>query len=105
MIIAMLALALAAGAPERLEPIVRNGDYPAEALRNGEEGSVRARLTIGVDGRVKACEIIETSRSRSLDRKTCDLLRERARFAPATDDKGRPTEGSFTTGINWKLPK
>jgi protein TonB len=61
-------------------------------------------LVVGVDGRVKACEIIGSSGSRSLDRKTCEIMSERARFTPAMDAQGKPIESTFTPPpIAWRL--
>ena len=64
MIVSLLALTLAAAAPAKPEPLFQDGDYPAEALKKGEQGEVRFVLTIAVDGRVRACEIVATSGSR-----------------------------------------
>ncbi len=42
-------------------------DYPASAQSAGAEGTTRASLTIGPDGRVTACNIIQSSGNSSLD--------------------------------------
>jgi protein TonB len=79
-------------------------DYPSDALRNGDEGRVRAKLTIGTDGRVTNCSIIESSGTNSLDRTTCSILTRKARFTPATDSNGNPTTDTYTTPpIVWKV--
>ena len=79
-------------------------DYPAEAQINGEEGTVQARLTLGVDGGVSACTIIRSSGHRSLDDATCRILHQRARFSPARDELGRAVADSVVTPpVTWRL--
>jgi protein TonB len=46
-----------------------------------------------------------SSGSPDLDQATCDNVRRRARFAPATDGEGNPTTGSYTNSIRWVIPK
>ena len=104
MIVSLFALALAAAAPDKPEPLFQDGDYPAEALKKGEQGEVRFLLTVAVNGRVRACEIVASSGSRSLDATTCRLVAKRARFAAARDVEGRAVEGKYPGRINWVLP-
>jgi TonB family protein len=79
-------------------------DYPAEALKKNEQGTVQAELTIGSDGRVRACKVIRSSNSESLDTATCNIMMRRARFKPARDAHGNPTEDTYTTPpITWKI--
>ena len=66
-------------------------DYPADAQRNNEQGTVTVDMLIGTDGRVTGCTVTGSSGSRSLDNATCRILRSRARFDPALDAQGRPT--------------
>lgn len=113
-----LLLALSAGEPQRgeeggvvvparakgdLGALIGNGDYPAAALRNGEQGIVAFRITIGADGRVSDCVITASSGSSALDATTCRILRSRARFTPALDAEGDPTEDSATAQIAWRI--
>src|SRR4051812_40416060 len=55
-------------------------DYPASAQSAGAEGTTRASLTIGPDGRVTGCNIIQSSGNGALDSATCNILRRRAKF-------------------------
>lgn len=80
-------------------------DYPAEALRNDEQGVVAFSLTISLEGRVSRCTITGSSGSASLDETTCRILTERARYAPARDAAGHPTEGADHGRIAWRLPE
>ena len=78
-------------------------DYPAEARRNGWEGKVVFRALIGVDGRAKTCEIVQSSGYAVLDDATCHKVIDSARFEPATDEKGKAVEGYYQTGFTWEL--
>lgn len=79
-------------------------DYPAEAQRNGEEGTVRAALTVDATGRVANCTIIQSSNHESLDNATCNILSRRARFIPARDASGNPVASRvISPPITWRL--
>src|SRR5687767_4629825 len=69
-----------ARARANLGSLISNEDYPAEALRNEQEGTVGFRLHVGADGRVTKCNITSSSGHVSLDSATCQLLTARARF-------------------------
>lgn len=79
-------------------------DYPAVALRNGDEGITAFRLTVGTDGRVSDCTVTSSSGSTALDAATCRILRARARFSPATDGSGNPRESHVVSRARWVLP-
>lgn len=83
---------------------VNQYDYPAAALRQGEEGQSRFRLTIDPSGLVTACTITESSGSATLDSTTCLLISRRARFWPATDATGAPIGGTYSSSIRWQIP-
>lgn len=78
-------------------------DYPPEAQMNDEQGTVAAELTINEHGRVRNCEVVESSGSESLDSATCRILMERARFTPAKDSSGQPVTDKLTKRITWRL--
>jgi protein TonB len=80
-------------------------DYPSRALREEREGSTGFRVTVGTDGKVSDCQVTRSSGSPDLDQATCDNIRRRARFAPATDGEGNPTTGSYSSTIRWVIPK
>ena len=94
------------GTPARAElaRIVSPDDYPAEALRAGEEGIVSFSLLVGPDGRVNNCLIQESSESVWLDNATCRLMTVRARFSPARDLKGEAINAIVNAKIVWRLP-
>lgn len=84
---------------------IRSDDYPARALRAGEEGTVRFNLTIGLNGAVTACQIVGSSGFPALDEATCRLVSRRARFNPAVDSTGAAVEGRYANTVRWRLPE
>ena len=92
-----------ARARANLGSLISHVDYPAEALRNGEEGTVGFRLTVGANGRVAGCTIISSSGSASLDSTTCRIMTARARFTPARDRSGLPTTDTVSARIVWRI--
>lgn len=80
-------------------------DYPQEAIRREEQGTVSYRVTVGADGRVTRCEVAVSSGSASLDAATCSIIQRRARFRVARDQHGKPTEDQFNGRIRWVLPE
>ena len=79
-------------------------DYPARALRSGDEGLAGYRLVIASSGKVTACDITRSSGSADLDRETCRLLAKRAQFSPATDQTGAKVVGTFSGSVRWDIP-
>lgn len=76
-------------------------DYPRDTrdLRIGDR--VIVALTVGVDGRVRACRVVRPSRDAAADRITCQLAMERFRFRPATDAAGNAVEAVFGWQQKW----
>jgi TonB family protein len=114
MIALVLALAAAAAAAEPPAPpavsasavphgLISQDDYPLEAIRRGEQGTVAVRLDVTPAGRVGACTVTASSGSALLDAATCRLLSARARFSPARDGAGNPVADTATTKITWRL--
>jgi TonB family protein len=86
-----------------LASYISSDDYPAEALHNGEEGTVGFRLYISPEGRAAGCTISSSSGSASLDETTCSIMMARARFTPAIDYRGRPTHDTLSARVRWRL--
>jgi protein TonB len=80
-------------------------DYPAEALRRDEQGTVAFQLAINRHGRVRRCTIATSSGSEALDRRTCRILKRRAHYEPARDARGRRVADTATGRIRWELPR
>jgi TonB family protein len=102
----LLALALAA---QPTPPFLKGGglfvseDYPV-GLEGVVEGTVRFTLDVGTNGRAFACRIDKSSGSPTLDRTTCRLATERAKFEPARDANGQPATGTWSSSVTWKIP-
>jgi periplasmic protein TonB len=78
-------------------------NYPSDALRQEKEGRVGVRVTIGPDGRVTGCTVTSSSGTPSLDSAACEGMQRYARYDPALDDAGRPTTGSTSTAIVYRI--
>ncbi len=100
------AAALAQTAPEPLAPEawLKDSGWVCDWHACDGGGTVRLALTVTPQGRVKACEIIESSGNVRIDENTCAMLTRRARFTPAKDKRGRPVEGRWESRIHWKVP-
>jgi protein TonB len=86
-----------------LQGLFTGSDYPSQAISNDEQGTVTVSLTIGSTGRVTGCSTTASSGSGTLDSATCRILRSRARFTPARDNRGNPTAGTHSQRITWRL--
>jgi len=93
-----------ARAKANLASYVSDEDYPSNAVRNEEQGTTRFRLAVGPDGRVKECTVTSSSGSSALDATTCKLMKQRARFTPARNNRDEATSDSVTNAIRWVLP-
>ena len=79
-------------------------DYPPIAIKERMTGRVGFRLRVSKLGRVSECNITVSSGHALLDETTCKGLQRRARFLPATDEKGLPVEGTYTSSVRWAIP-
>jgi len=87
-----------------LRTLFSANDYPAEAQRNNEQGTVQVDLAIDTRGVVDSCTIVRSSGHASLDQATCSILQRRARFAPAHDANGVPVPDTVTSPpVVWRL--
>jgi len=77
--------------------------YPPRAVRDEIEGRVGVRVTVGPNGRVSDCSVSSGSGSSILDEAACAGMRNYARFNPALDAAGNPTNGSYSTTIVYQL--
>lgn len=82
---------------------ITSDDYPAEAVAKEEQGTVQFLLTIDVDGQPTDCVVTNSSGSSSLDSASCLIMMERARFRPARNAAGKPTNGTYQSRISWRL--
>ena len=79
-------------------------NYPAEALKRGEQGKVGFRLVVEPDGSLGSCEVTQSSGFKSLDTETCELIVRHAKLTPVRDSEGRSVRSVQQGFISWKLP-
>ena len=80
---------------------VRQPPYPASEERAGVEGTVKVRLTVGADGRVRTVERVSAISDALFEATRRHALRA-WRFRPATLD-GRPVESSLVMTVVFEL--
>lgn len=73
------------------------GDYPAEAVSRGQEGSGQFLLLIDETGSVAGCHVVKTTGIPVFDGMSCNVLRERAKFSPAIGRDGKPVRSTVVT--------
>lgn len=108
LLIALVALQTAPTAPppppERgMASLLSMDDYPAEALAANAQGTTKVQLEISKEGRVSGCSILESSGNAALDSRTCAILKERARFTPARNNRGEAVPDIYVQRITWAL--
>lgn len=110
--LAAALLASQAAAGQAVEPLANaDGDslgqvttqYPARMLREDVEGRAVYRITVSPEGRVTQCVILESSGAPELDRETCRMMSETARFAAFVPEPGQPEERTFTGGVTFRI--
>jgi protein TonB len=84
-----------------LRKLFDSGDYPAQALSEGDSGITRIVALIDQKGGVAECMVDETSGIATLDAMTCIIVKERAKFVPAVGQDGKPARSATTTRVRW----
>ncbi|GLT01381.1 hypothetical protein GCM10007897_27740 [Sphingobium jiangsuense] len=79
-------------------------DYPAAILALRGEGTSAFRLYVDEKGAVQQCWITAGSGIEMLDRATCALMKERARFRPARNARGQAVRDVYQNRVVWRLP-
>ncbi|UZK64934.1 energy transducer TonB [Sphingomonas sp. M1-B02] len=92
-------------APRWVRGNLRDSDYPEGAADSGISGTVSVRYTVWTDGRVVDCEVTQSSGSRELDATTCRLIRERFRFRPSRDARGRAVPAVIVENHSWAIQR
>ena len=87
--------------PASLAALFGPGQYPSEAVRNGEQGRVGALTLFDRAGKPTRCTVTLQSGSATLDRVTCEIMMRRGRV-PA-DDKA-PERRFLFVPVRWVLP-
>lgn len=80
-----------------------DADYPAEALKKRQEGTVEFRLDVSERGKVTHCTVTRSSGHLTLDDATCGFM-SKMRFRPARDASRKAVPSTFESRFNWSLP-
>ena len=80
------------------------GDYPTEAYDRQQSGTSQFMLLIDESGKVAGCDVIVASGVPTLDGMGCQIIRDRGKFTPALDAKGKPVRSTLVTPpIVWSM--
>jgi protein TonB len=77
-------------------------DYPGASLRAEEQGVTRVEVIVNTEGRVSACQVINSSGFPRLDEATCKIAQRRWRFKPAVQD-GQPVDSRYQQNVRWQI--
>jgi protein TonB len=84
------------------EPVAQiRPEYPPEAFRNHEEGTVLVRVNVDTNGMATNPEVVNRSGSRDLDRAAMDAVRK-WQFKPALKD-GKAIASTVDVPVEFKL--
>ncbi len=72
---------------------------PPAARREMTSPRVAFRLQVGADGKPTDCAIMQSSGSKLLDDRICEIMLKRARFEPAVNRAGKPVAASYTNSV------
>lgn len=80
---------------------IGGGPTDADNPRGRYQGTVALQVNVVPSGRVSNCAPVRGSGDAKLDKLTCRLVRQRARFIPARDPQGRPVMGQAYITFAW----
>lgn len=87
--------------PRQIRGRISDRDYPENLSEAGIGGRVTVLYVVETDGRVSDCDVVRSSGNAQLDQWTCRLIRERFRFRPSRDGKGRPVPALVRENHEW----
>jgi TonB family protein len=101
-----LPMAMPSGGATRLQRqgLFTSDDYPADAIRRGEDGATLVEIGVSDGGDVQNCRTLMSSGSPSLDRRTCLIASKRLRFLPKVTADGLRVPTREPYRIRWILP-
>jgi len=74
--------------PEKISGELRTKDFPRSGAGERDGRFIIVRYTVGTDGRVSNCRVVQSSGSADADTITCRLIEKRFRYLPAIDAQG-----------------
>lgn len=99
----MFALVLLWAAVARPVGLITANDYPPSAIARNEQGSVLFKIVVRPDGVPDTCTILLSSGYKDLDDRTCNIVLERARFAPAIGLDNKAVYAVYRQVLSWAL--
>ena len=79
---------------------LKTRDFPKSGAGERDGRFIVVRYTVGTDGRVRNCRVVQSSGSAQADAITCRLIEKRFRYRPAEDAAGKPV-GDETGWKQW----
>ena len=79
-------------------------NYPARALRAGEQGPVYFVVWLDDKAHPTKCQVTHGSGFPLLDAETCDLIVQHATFKSTLGRDGKPTKALHEGVVNWRIP-
>lgn len=77
--------------------------YPSRAVRAGEQGIFRLRITIGADGMVEDCVLLGATEQKRLKSPACGIVKRSGEFEPALGADGEPMRSYYTRSIVYMV--
>lgn len=81
---------------------LQKGRYPGNFVKD-EEGRVQVRVTVGLDGKLSACDIIEPAKIETFNQHVCPHLIRYARFIPELSENGERVSKSYNAWARYEL--
>lgn len=95
---------IATPARGQLRKLFDSYDYPAEAMRNRQQGDNQYLLLVDEKGKVAGCHVMLASGVPLLDAMGCAVIKDRARFKPALNAAGQPVRSTvITPRVRWRI--
>ena len=90
-----------------IRSLLSTNDYPTEAvwlLKKQQQDTARYQLLVDENGAVAGCDVLVPSAAPIVDSTACDVIRQKAKFTPATDSQGKAVRSVWTTGpLVWNI--
>lgn len=83
---------------------LKSANYPSSALGAGKQALISFRLLIDETGMPTDCLIQKSYNDAAFDKITCAKMLQRARFTPARDEHGQPTNSYYANRAKWIIP-
>ena len=79
-------------------------DYPSDLIRAEVGGEVSFKLDVSAEGLPTSCLVIVSSKIEQLDKVTCKIMIQRAKFKPARTAEGSPAASHYINRVRWQVP-